>query len=135
MFRNFIEFECFDMRERLRINKTGNRSQRSPRTGADDDIRAKQLTCGPVGKSDLDSSGSYKPASSSQYQDCACVLVVLQIHLVQAGHHLALALTDAGHINREAVVSDAKFLASAKVGCDFRTVDDVLAWQAGDVRA
>src|SRR5215470_13545806 len=39
-----------------------------------------------------------------------------------------------GHVNREALVGDAKFPASAKVGCDLCTMDDVLAWQAGDVR-
>lgn len=41
---------------------------------------------------------------------------------------------DPRHIDREAVVSDAEFLASAKVGRDLRTVDDVLAWQASDIR-
>src|SRR5262249_45922302 len=37
--------------------------------------------------------------------------------------------------SREAIASDAKFLASAKVRYDLRTVDDVFAWQARDVRA
>jgi len=36
-------------------------------------------------------------------------------------------LSDARHINREALVRDAKFLASAKVRRDLRAVDDVLA--------
>ena len=93
------------------------------------------MTRRPVGKSDLDRSWTYKPTCSSQDQDRAGVLVVFQIHLVQAGHHLALAVTDARHINRETVVTNAKFLASAKIGRDLGSVDDVLARQAGDVRA
>jgi hypothetical protein len=41
--------------------------------------------------------------------------VILHIHLVQADHHLALAVSDARHLNREAIVSNAKLFASARV--------------------
>src|SRR2546426_11157741 len=41
-----------------------------------------------------------------------------------ARHHLALAVTDARHINREAVVSDAELLTSANVRGDLCAVDD-----------
>ena len=54
--------------------------------------------------------------------------------LVEADYHLAFAVADARHVNREAVESDAKLFASANVGRDLRTVDNVLARQAGDVQ-
>src|SRR5438105_1876345 len=122
MFGNLIEFECLDMRERLRFSKTRNCCQRGPRTGTDDYVGAAELTAGPVGESDLQCSRSYEP-SGSQDELPSRVPVILQIHLVHARYHLALAVTDTGHINREAIASDAELLASAKVRCDLRTVD------------
>src|SRR5438105_10209346 len=134
MLGNFIQFECLDMRERVRFRETRNCSQPGPRTGTNDHVRAAQSAAGPVGESDLQRSGSDEP-SGSQNELRARFPVILQIHLVHAGYHLALAVSDTRHINREPVVSDAKFLTSAKVRCHLRAVDDVLARQARDVRA
>jgi hypothetical protein len=39
------------------------------------------------------------------------------------------------HLNSETIARNSEFLASVKVGCDLRTVDDVFARQASDVRA
>ena len=61
--------------------------------------------------------------------------VILHIHLVQADDHLALAVSDARHLNREAIVSNAKLFASAKVVHNFRTMDNVLARKARNIRA
>src|SRR5713101_2539691 len=122
------------MRERLCFSKTWNCSQRGSSTGADDHVGAAQLTNSPVGESRLQRSRSYEQ-SGSENKIRSRVPVIFQIHLVQACDHLALAVTDAGHIDREAIASHAKLLASARVGCDLRTVDDVFAWQARDVRA
>src|SRR2546430_995811 len=130
---NFVEFERLDVREWLRFSQTRNGSQRGPRTGTDDHVRATQLAAGPVGESNLQRSRSDEP-SGSHNELRSRVPVIVQIHLVHARHHLALAVTDARHINREAVVSDAELLTSAKVRCDLRAVDDVFAWQARDVR-
>src|SRR6266849_3166318 len=114
MFRNLVEFECLDMRERLRFSKTRNCSHRSSRTGTDDDVRATQLTSGPVGENHFQSPQSYEPAGS-QNELRSRFPVIFQIHCVHAGYHLALAVTDARHINRETAMSDAELLASAKV--------------------
>src|SRR5215813_8143686 len=134
MFGNFAEFERLDMRERFRFMKAWNRSQTGPRTGTHDHICTTQVTRGAVRECDLQRSRAYE-LSCSQNKLCSSFAVVLQIHLVQAPHHLALALTHARHVNGEAVMSNAEFFASAEVGGDLRTVDDVLAWQASDVRA
>jgi hypothetical protein len=69
-------------------------------------------------------------ASGSQDELRSCFAVIFHVHVVQAGYHLALPVTDARHMNRETVASDPKLLASAKVGRNLRTVDDVLAGQA-----
>ena len=47
---------------------------------------------------------------------------------------MRLRLTHAGHINLEAVASDAELVAVPHVRCDLRAVNDVLARQACDVR-
>src|SRR5262245_6332249 len=134
MFGNFVEFKRFDMCERLRFGKTRNRSQRWPCTGTDDYVRTPQLPGVSVGESNFERSRSDEPAGS-QHELRSRSPIILQVHLIHAGHHRALAVSDTRHINREPVVSDAKFLTSAKVRCDLRAVDDVLAWQARDVRA
>ena len=103
-----------DMRERLRFSKAGNRSQRGPRTGTHDTVGAAQPTAAPVGQADLQRSGSSEP-SGSQNELRSRASVIVQIDLVQAGHHRALAVPDARHIDLEAGVRDAEFLASAKV--------------------
>jgi hypothetical protein len=60
--------------------------------------------------------------------------VIFHVHFIQAGHHFALAITDARHINRDALVMDAKLFASAKIRHDLRAVDDVFARQARNIR-
>src|SRR6266853_927515 len=134
VFGNFIEFKSLDMRERLRFRKAGNCLQRGTRARTNDHIRAPQLTCGPIGEGYFHRSRSQEPARS-QYELGSRVPVIFHIHVIQATHHAALTLAHARHVDREAVVCDAEFLASAKVRCDFRAVDDVLARQSRDVRA
>jgi len=134
VFGNFIEFKSLDMRERLRFRKSRNCLQSSTRARTDDYIRAPQLTCGPIGQGDFHGSRSQEPARS-QYELGSRVPVIFHIHIVQSTYHPALALAHVRHDDREAVVCDAEFLASAKVRCDFRAVDDVLARQTRDVRA
>src|SRR5262249_52891260 len=77
---------------------------------------------------------SDKPPSSTNKFGTR-VPVVLQIHLVQSRHHPALAVANARHVEREAVVIDAKFFAPAKIGSDLCAMDNVLARQTRDIRA
>lgn len=131
---NFIEFKSLDMRERLRFREARNWFQRGTRARTDDHIRALELTCGPVGHVDFHCSRSDE-APGTQNEFGAGLPVISHIHLVEADDHLALAVSDSRHIDREAIVSDAKFLAASKVVRNFRAVDDVLARQARDIRA
>src|SRR6266436_616694 len=134
VFGNFTEFKSLDMRERLRFRKAGNCFQRGTRARTNDHVRAPQLTCGRIGQGDFHCSRSQEPARS-QYELGAHLSVILHIHLVQADDHLALAVSDARHLNGEAIVSNAKLFASAKVVHNFRTMDNVLARKARNIRA
>src|SRR5579863_2075524 len=96
--------------------------------------RVPELTSGPVGESGLHSSRSDETAGG-QNELGAGLAVIFHIHLVQATDHLAFAFPDAGHVDREAVVRDAKFLASANVVHNFRAVDNVLAGKARNIGA
>src|SRR5580704_906300 len=134
VFGNFIEFKSLDMRERLRFRKARNCLQCGARARTNDHIRAPQSTCGPIGQGDFHCSRSQEP-SRSQYELGSRVPVIFHIHVVQAPHHPALALAHARHVDREAVECDAEFLASAKVVHNFRTMDNVLARKARNIRA
>src|SRR5215510_12734950 len=62
MLGDFVEFECFNMREWFRFYQAGDYLYRGARTRADDDVGAMQLPDGPVGKSDPDRFWSQEPA-------------------------------------------------------------------------
>src|SRR5262245_57684312 len=110
MFGDFVEFQHLDVREWFRFNKARNLSQAGPRTRTHDYVCTTQLAGGAVGESGLYRSWACK-LSCRPNELCSGFFVILQIHLVQASHHLALAFTDARHVNGEAVMSDAELLA------------------------
>src|SRR5437899_682378 len=134
MFGDLAQFERLDVRERLCFSKTRNCFQCGPCAGADDHISTAELTSAPVEEGGLHSSRSNEPPGA-QNELGARRSVILQIHVVQADDHLALAVSDARHLNREAIVSNAKLFASAKVVHNFRTMDNVLARKARNIRA
>src|SRR6266480_8019249 len=135
MFGNAVKFECLNMGEGFRFTKTRDCSQGGSRTCTYDHVGAAQQTLGPIRESGLHSFRSDEPAGSSQNQYRSRVSVVFKVRVVEPAYHLAFAIADARHVDCEAVERDAKLFASANVGRDLRTVDDVFAWQAGDVRA
>src|SRR5579864_1755039 len=92
------------------------------------------MTSGSIGEGGLHSSRSNEPPGT-QDELGARVPVILHIHVIQATHHPALTVSDARHLNREAIVSNAKFFASAKVVHNFRSMDNVLARKARNIRA
>src|SRR5215467_10428258 len=122
------------MREWLRFRKPRNRCQGGPGPRTYDHVCAAQLTGGSVRESRLHGSRGYK-SSGPEGELRACFPVIFHVHFVQTDNHFALAVTNARHIDRVAMISNAKCLASAKVRGHLRTVDDVLAWQARDVGA
>src|SRR4029077_512300 len=83
---------------------------------------------------DLHNSRSNEPPRT-QNEFGARLPVVLHIHLVKADDHLALAIPDSRHLDRQALVSNAKLAASAKVVHNFRAMDNVLARKARNIRA
>src|SRR5437870_1415317 len=134
MFGDLAQFERLDVRERLCFSKTRNCFQCGPCAGADDHISTAELTSAPVEEGGLHGSRSNEPPGA-QNELGARLPVILHIHLLQADDHLALAVSDARHLNRETNESNAKPFASAKVVHNFRTMDNVLARKARNIRA
>jgi hypothetical protein len=52
MLGNYVQLECLDVGERLRLSQSGDRSQRGPRTGTHDHVGPAELTATPVGQDD-----------------------------------------------------------------------------------
>jgi hypothetical protein len=73
-----IEFERFDVRERLRIHEAGNRFECGVSARIDDHIRSSELTRGPVGKRGLE---RFRPSEATGVEDQfrACLLAVIQV--------------------------------------------------------
>jgi hypothetical protein len=95
--------------------------------------RAK-LTSRSIGECGLDGLRSYE-ASGAEDEFGSASLEFGEMYVDKTGYHLALSVTHGGHIDPEAIPCDAKLFTSAHVRCNLRSVNDVLAWQAGYVWA
>src|SRR5579871_1626417 len=112
------------MRQRLRFHKPWNFRHRGSCTGTDDHVLAVQLTNSSIGESSF--NGFWRDeASGSKDELRSCLAVIVQVHLVQPGYHLAFPITDTRHLNLETIVSDPKLAAPAKVGHNFCAMNDV----------
>src|SRR6478672_9217185 len=134
MFGDLVQFERFDMCERLRLSKSWSRIYNCARPGTDDHIGSAELALRSIAQCGLHSPVSDE-ASGATNEFRAGLLVIVEIEFVQARYHRSFAATDGRHIDSEILPNDTEFLTSAKVGRDLRTVNDILARQAGDVRA
>src|SRR6476646_3645753 len=134
MFRDLVQFECFDMREWLRLSKSWSRIQNGARTGTDDHIGSAELTLGSIAQ-----CGLHRPvtdeASVATNEFRSSLFVLVEIEFVQARYHRPFAAAHRRHIDFEIIPNDAELFTSANVGCNLRTVNNVLARQTGDVRA
>src|SRR5580704_1620483 len=120
------------MCKRLSIRKAGDWVKRSASARTDDHIRSAKSTDCSVRKCCLQSPGLNKsPEGGDEF--CSSPFVVIYVHVVQARYHLAFAVTHLRHIEFEIFSSYAELFTSANVRRNLRTVNDVLAWQAGDV--
>src|SRR5262245_48119728 len=52
----------------------------------------------------------------------------------QTVDHPTFAIPHRGHVHLEIVLGDSELLASSKIRSDLGAVNDILAWEAGDVR-
>src|SRR5260370_29631812 len=127
MFGNPVKVECLNMGDGFLFSKTRDCAQCGSRTCTYDHVGAAQQTLGPIRESDLHSFRSDEPTGSSQNQYRSRVSVVCKVHVVETAYHLAFAIADARHVDFVAVERDAKLFASANLGHDLCTVDDVLA--------
>jgi hypothetical protein len=61
------------------------------------------------------------------------LFVDIQMHIDQAGNHLALAIAYGRHIDADILLADAESSLRKKSDATLAPVNHVLAWQAGDV--
>src|SRR4029077_14933682 len=85
-------------------------------------------------KSDLDRFGANE-LSRSHDQLGAAGFVIGKMHFDEVMHHLASAFAHPPHVDPAIVFANPEFFAPPDIGGDLRAVDDILAREAGDVRA
>src|SRR5262245_2073114 len=134
MLGNHIQFECFDMRERLRLSQTGNRFQRRVRTRTDNHLVSTDSASCSIRLCDLQCSGTDE-AAGPQDELHPALLKNVEMNIDRVGYHPALAVTHSRHIDPELGNRDAELSTPAHVRVDLRTMYDVFTGQAGDVVA
>ena len=134
MFRDVIEFQRLDVRKRLRLDQSRNRLKRGARARIDDNIFATE-SAGPAGgQLGFDGLGTNE-ASCAHHQFRAALLVVIEVNVDQAPHHLALSLAHGSHVDLNVLFADSELGAAVKERGSLGAVDDILARQARDVWA
>jgi hypothetical protein len=93
--RDFIEFQCFHMCQRLRVGNSRDRLDDGVRASADDDVGSAKLSPRPIRKRHFQSPRTNE-ASDAEDQLRAAALEILQVHLVQARTILRLGANTAG---------------------------------------
>ena len=132
MLGYFIQFQCFDMCQGMRVTKAGNWFKCSVYISIEDHIRSPQLTCCSVRKCDLQRSGADE-ASGAEDEFRSTLLVVVEIPVVPTRNHPALTFTNYVHINGEVSFGDTELFTSTKVRGNLRAVNDVLARQTDNI--
>src|SRR6266404_6782875 len=134
MVGDLVQFECFDMREWLRVSKAWNGIQDGARTCTDDHVGSAELMPCPVGQCGLHSPGTDE-ASGAEDEFRSALFVIVEIQFVQGRYHPAFAVAHERHSDCEAFFSYAEVFTSANVRRNLRTVNNVLAGQTGNVGA
>src|SRR5215471_11587000 len=134
MLRNHIQFECLDVRQRLRLRQTGDGFDGRVRARTDDDFILMDSAECSIQLSDLQCSGPDEAAGPDD-EFHTTLLKDLDMKIDGVGNHPALALTHSGHVDPETVYGDAELLTPAHVRGDLRTVNDIFTRQARDVVA
>src|SRR5215813_5942596 len=131
MLGNDIQFECFDMRERLRLSQTRNRFYRRARTRTNNHLVPMDSANCSIRLCDLQCSRTNE-AAGPQDEFHPALLKNVEMNIDRVGYHPALAVTHSRHIDSELVNRDAELSTPAHVRGDLRTMYDVFTGQAGD---
>src|SRR4029077_4211919 len=116
MFGDLIQFECFHMREWLRVSKAGNWIERRARTCADDHVGSAELAPCAIWQRGLHSPRAGE-VSIAENEFRSRLFIILEIQIVQSGHHSAFPAAHYSHIHCEIFAGDAELFASANVRC------------------
>src|SRR5260370_29869028 len=133
MLRYFIQFQRFDMRERVRVNHARDRFYSGMCTCIDDHFGAAQLTNGSVVYRDFHCLWANEaPCAEDEFR--SALFVIAEVRIVPTRYHPAFPIANRGHINGEICFRYPELFASADVRGNLRTVYDILTRETGNVR-
>src|SRR5260370_2612408 len=115
MFRQFVQFECFDVCQGLRLRESRNRFERGARTRADNHVGSPKLTGCSIRRCDFYGPWTDK-ATGAEDEFRSGAAVIVEIHVIQTRYHRTLAIAHRSHVDREGLLGYAELLASPEVG-------------------
>src|SRR6266513_1572657 len=134
MLRNAVQFQCFDVRQRIYFSQARRCLYGCTGAGVDHNPLPTKHANAAVARPDLNSFRSNK-APGAHYQFCTAGLIIIDMHIHEAGHHSPFPFPHGGHVDFPVAFGDPELLAPSEVGSDLRAMDDILARKTGDVGA
>src|ERR1700676_1300200 len=134
MIRDIIQLQKFNVSQGSCFEQSWDRLNRRPGAGADNDVFSTQDTGFPVRQLDLDGfwsdemPGAHDNFGSARFE-------VIQVQGDQIIDHLAFSIANARHMDLRIVLGDPELPASPEIRSHLGAVNDILAWETGDVRA
>src|SRR6266851_3560945 len=128
-----IKLQRLDMRHRRSLGQAGHLRNCCARTEVEKDAVSLDGSRTAIAQLDLHCAGSDKSRNAIDQFRAAGFGVVL-VCLVQLSDHRALAALDRRHIDAQGISLEAELHAAPGQGNYLGGPDQVLAWQAGDVR-
>src|ERR1700730_11657321 len=134
MIRDIIQFQKFNVSEGSSFEQSWDRLNRRAGAGADNDVVSTQDAGFPVRQLDLDGFWSDEmPGAHDNFG--AARFEVIQVQGDQVIDHLAFSIANARHMDLTIVLGDPELRASPEIRGHLGAVNDILAWETGDVRA
>ncbi len=134
MLRKALQVQGFDVRHRPGLGKPRNAGKPRPSAYVDKDAIALKLACSTGVQCHLDRFRLCK-RRFTHHQFCTARFELGEMHLHQPIDHLPLAARDGGHIDAHISGHDAQTSLGINERNGLRTLNNVLARQAGHIRA
>jgi hypothetical protein len=131
---NVIKLQRLDMRERTGLAQARHGVDFRSRPCVDDHVRAAQHARAAAAERDFNRARRDETAAAED-ELRARLVVNVDVHVDQAGDHLAFALAHGAHVDVGIALGDAELRAAEEIRGDLRAVDEILARQARDVGA
>ena len=132
MFGDDVEFEGFDVGERMGFMQAGDGIDGGAGAGIDEDLFGSEGEGAAGVEVDLDGFGADEFAKA-HCKLCAVLFEVVEVDLGESFDHLSFVGANGGHVDVPFTVNHAELRAALEVRGDLGAVDNVFAGQAGHV--